>query len=1133
MSSNTKMQFSDGVEEIVSQVTNPDIKVVSFDVFDTLLLRPVLTPVDIFRLLENKIKVPNFHNMRVAAEAEARKAKSFYVQDVTLDEIYDSYERMFHCSKEEAEKLKSEELQIEYTLLYERKTAKYIFEKAKEANKKIIIISDMYLSSEFINQCLKKNGYKGYDHIYVSSETGVLKSTGLMYKYVLEELELEEIKPSEIIHIGDNKRSDVDMATSWNINSVFLMKPVEKKKQLKKIKRLDGYILPDMLNSNNTMLYGVMLNLLFDDPYVSWDIDTYTNGDYKNLGYWFAPYFLGFTKWFVEKIRKYEIEYLLLIWRDGFLIEQLLNEVEPILVYNLPPRKKIYLGRQVRLPYMKFEENGFFNSFMEYPYNPKCTVKDFIKNRVLCEDQKQYTEIVNIFLENGYLSENSEIGKFEKYRGILSDLEPFFIKNAEKKCALSSRYIKSVLMKDKKTAVFDRSQRGKSTVFLEDYFELKSVFLTTEVYDVPKAKLTLNYARDTILESYIEYGRYYFDKMGRIGGLIFEVILSDTEAGIKDFQLNTMGDIQLIFNNIEKTDRQKEVNNRIREIQGGIIEYTRKIVRIFQNYFNDLVLDKHGLFDCTIDIFSIPGLKDAKLIANLSPSQSLLAPATEDVLINWYNNKVGKKNVILKKSDTLWDKIRTKGYLTADKMGILPQAQKVYHMFKGDWKNQNSIIKRIQSETDEKINLLQEENFGMVNTLLMGSIPQNLSGFFNQLNRKCNLHICFIASGFIKIPTCFEFPCIAGPFYFSLGGFDRQNENIKPPQHIKDEVDKRSVLQKLEKRLILKGYSKGVACLMAYEIYRYYAEVFKKISPKFIMVWNHWGINSVVPRDIAEHIGIPVLSLERGFVEGTIMASWCGYGLDIVNTKPTMFREMEVSLCELEHAKKVCHFLEDSSVNRYKQPQNNKLVTIKEKLEGKEKNILIVGSFDIENPAFPLDENTRELYSPIFGESIEMVQYISKIAKKYKWNIIYKPHPLMDKINPKVSTIARKYGAMYVKDVDIYELINIVDVVVCMVSSVSYISLIRGKPVVSLAYTTLREKGCCYEVNKIDEIEKVIDVAINHGMTEEQHNNFIKHVAQINKYYYYDDLSVRPIRYGRQMEQLVSDITNKINEVEK
>ena len=101
-----------------------------------------------------------------------------------------------------------------------------------------------------------------------------------------------------------------------------------------------------------------------------------------------------------------------------------------------------------------------------------------------------------------------------------------------------------------------------------------------------------------------------------------------------------------------------------------------------------------------------------------------------------------------------------------------------------------------------------------------------------------------------------------------------------------------------------------------------------------------------------------------------------------------------------------------------------------------------------------------------------------------------------------------------------------------MISGVTYIALTRGKPIVELAHTPLKGKGCCYEVNLIEEIESIITKSIKDGLTEDQKRMFIYHIAQVCKNYYFDDLSVRTIRYGRSINEAVNLIEEYIGENE-
>ena len=70
--------------------------VVSFDVFDTLLLRDVDRPEEVFSFVGAKLGYPDFRRLRVEAERRAREKKSRApgAGEVTLSEIWQELERM-------------------------------------------------------------------------------------------------------------------------------------------------------------------------------------------------------------------------------------------------------------------------------------------------------------------------------------------------------------------------------------------------------------------------------------------------------------------------------------------------------------------------------------------------------------------------------------------------------------------------------------------------------------------------------------------------------------------------------------------------------------------------------------------------------------------------------------------------------------------------------------------------------------------------------------------------------------------------------------------------------------------------------------------------------------------------------
>lgn len=1124
--------ISEGLKKILEKIEDPQIKVVSFDIFDTLLFRPVSNPTDIFRLLENKLNIQNFHNMRVTAEAEARRYKKLSAQDITLEDIYEMYAQLFGASPEEITILKQEELDMEYKLLYARKSAKFLFERAKAAGKELIIISDMYLSSEFLNRCLQKNGYRGYSNLYVSSETGMLKSTKMMFQFVISELSEKHISPSEVLHIGDNKKADVDCAIASGINAMHLPKPADLRGNCKHLKRLYNYILGDVLNSNNAILYGFLINLYFDDPFVDFEKASFFNGDARLMGYWFSPLLIGFTKWMIETVEQEHIEQLLFVWRDGYLPSKLFQIMRPFFTKREIEVHPIYMGRALRVPYQSLERNGFFTSFADYPLRENATVDFFIKRRLFCTNEEQRKKILDIFFRHGYINGNTPIGKFEKYRGFCHELEPFYIENSKNKIRRYSKYIESQIKRGKKTAIFDRSPRGKSSRFLKQFFNIQSDCITTEIYDVPKAKLM---DTDLSVKSYLEYGSYYINKMGRIWAMLFERIISDTAPGFEDITENPDGTVSVLLDIPKDDEIMHNADIIVQTIQNAILDFVKQFTDTLGEYLPYVNIDRHGVFDYTIDVLSVPHIKDAELIVKINPDKSTLAPIDENTFINWYNSKFKRQmKMVTPSENTFRFRIKLKGYLLAEQLGILPQARAVYRFIARKPQQGRLSVETVQAQTDEYIKRLDEIGRNHSSVVLVVSVPTEAAKLFNGLAQLCgDFHFIFSACGFLRCPTCFDFPCLEAPNIFGFWGIEGADKELHLPEVISQEVKGKPYLWEVVKRRMSRGYSKSAAILIAFEAERYFNALIDALSPKTVIVWNHWGNNSSILAEIARQRHIPVIAAERGFIEGTLMLSRNGYGRDQINTNFEQFVNLSVDPDDLNQAQGTIEFLQKSGFNRYTQPVGDSVRRLKERLNNGKPNILFVGSFDCENPAFPFSEASKKDYSPIFETSIEAVSYVAALAKKNQWNIIFKPHPLMDRFMSLKDRKKIPSDINYIREANINELIDLADVVICMISGVSYIALTRGKALVELAYTPLRGKGCCYEAFEQNSIETAIQNAVKHGFTQQQRQAFMKHIAQVNKYYFFDDLGVRPIRYGRPLEEAAHFLLQAIKEKTK
>lgn len=203
------------VSQICSLMESSAIKVVSFDLFDTLLVRPSIMPKDVLLLPEDLVKQRygvSFFKLRHSAEEEAGD------EYITLDELWRFIAKKHGLAPETERALMQVELQLERKLLTARRDTRQLYEAAVQSGKRIIVVSDMYLPGDFLNSVLAEQGFDRIARIYVSCEEKAKKDDGSLYERVLKKEGLEN--PSELLHIGDNFLSDCKEALEKGITAV-------------------------------------------------------------------------------------------------------------------------------------------------------------------------------------------------------------------------------------------------------------------------------------------------------------------------------------------------------------------------------------------------------------------------------------------------------------------------------------------------------------------------------------------------------------------------------------------------------------------------------------------------------------------------------------------------------------------------------------------------------------------------------------------------------------------------------------------------------------------------------------------------------------------------------------------------
>ena len=79
----------------------------------------------------------------------------------------------------------------------------------------------MYLPACNMRKMLQKCGVNDsmYDELYISGEIGLTKRTGNLFKFIARELAIPRDK---ILHIGDHRNNDYDMALKMGLNAMLL-----------------------------------------------------------------------------------------------------------------------------------------------------------------------------------------------------------------------------------------------------------------------------------------------------------------------------------------------------------------------------------------------------------------------------------------------------------------------------------------------------------------------------------------------------------------------------------------------------------------------------------------------------------------------------------------------------------------------------------------------------------------------------------------------------------------------------------------------------------------------------------------------------------------------------------------------
>ncbi|GEM_PF-503362 len=300
-------------------------QLISFDIFDTLITRPILDPDAVFDLLsievEQKNGIHDFSKIRKAAETEIRNEKRFD-SDVDIDDIYRRIGLRLKLDKATIDRWCSREKELELRLNLPRSEVVEAFRYARENDKRIVLMSDMYLDKATVEALLKKNGIEGYEEIFLSSSMGVRKDNAGMW------LKLLELYPGlSILHIGDNEHSDVQIPCDMGVSTYHVMTSKNMFMNSETGRAFPAHALSR--NIADSALLGLSLDYLFNNPFALHDCKgDYIFSDKFSFGYAvLGPVVFAYLLWLLKSSLRDHVSKILFLAREGFLLKRIFDMI--------------------------------------------------------------------------------------------------------------------------------------------------------------------------------------------------------------------------------------------------------------------------------------------------------------------------------------------------------------------------------------------------------------------------------------------------------------------------------------------------------------------------------------------------------------------------------------------------------------------------------------------------------------------------------------------------------------------------------------------------------------------------------------------------------------------------------------
>lgn len=350
-------------DALLQRVPADTVRLLSVDLFDTLLIRTNDSPDALFRAVARRAQAQDPTDMTLAPPLFAalrRKAAVEAERDlgaarVTLAEIY----RRLPAALLPLERLMVLEVEIEAEGVRINPLVADLIAEMVNRGVPVVATSDMYFGHQALTTLLRRAGFDStlFRGLYVSSELGQTKREGGLFPCLLRDV--PDLNPAHLCHIGDDPQADDLVPRRFGITTVLYARPA-------RLRRICGR---ERLVGGPTASGG--------EPGAVRRVAATLSGDGSDkAAFWhgfgtlvLAPVLVRYAVWVVDSCHRLGIEHAAVFMREARLLAELMTAYGAARGYALTVAP-LWISRQAlaRTEVPPFDRAGVCDLIERRPY---------------------------------------------------------------------------------------------------------------------------------------------------------------------------------------------------------------------------------------------------------------------------------------------------------------------------------------------------------------------------------------------------------------------------------------------------------------------------------------------------------------------------------------------------------------------------------------------------------------------------------------------------------------------------------------------------------------------------------------------------------------------------------------------